>query len=146
MKSLLILIAFGLFWVIFAIIKEQGEQKNAYIAAKKRDADSISVSLRKLRYCITYDLRTIKWRRSLISAFIITFMLFTLVWRRLPSPQELITHMLLITAVFSTMWSNFSKITSKEAAACVDDNIQHIKQLLIKDHTFILPNWNINSK
>ncbi len=146
MKSLLILIAFGLFWIIFAIIRERREQKNAYIAAKKRDADSISVSLRKLRYCITYDLRTIKWRRSLISAGIITFMLFALVWRRLPSPQELITHMLLITAVFSTMWSNFSKITSKEAAAYVDDNIQHIKQLLIKDHTFILPNWNINSK
>ena len=143
MKSLLILVGFILFWISFAMVKERKEQVNAYAAAKNRDMDSISSSLRKIRYGVTYDLRTVKWRRSLISAGIVTFMLFALVWRRIPSTTELATHMLLITAVFTAVWSNFSTVTSSAAASHVDANIAHIKELLIKNHSFILPNWTL---
>jgi uncharacterized BrkB/YihY/UPF0761 family membrane protein len=142
MKALVVLIVFSLFWIIFAILRERKEQQNAYIAAKKRDEDSISSSLRKIRYCVTYDLRTIKWRRSLISAGIVSFMLFALVWRRLPSSAEFATHMLIITAVFSIVWTNFSYTTGKDAAFYVDNNIKHIKKLLINNRSFILPNWD----
>ena len=141
MKSSLILAGFLIFWIIFAVIKERKEQKNAYAAAKTRDTDSISSALRKIRYCMTYDLRTIKWRRALLSAGIVTVMLFMLVWRRIPSSSELITHMLLIMAVFTSVWSNFSTRTSSEAAGYVDSNIDHIKDLLTKNHSFILPTW-----
>ena len=141
MKFLLILVGFILFWIVFAVVKERKEQKNAYAAAKTRDMDSISSSLRKIRYCMTYDLRTIKWRRSLVSAGIITTMLFALVWRRMPSSAEILTHMLLITAVMAAVWSDFTTRTSSEAAAYADRNIDHIKDLLTKHHSFILPNW-----
>lgn len=144
MKQLLIIVGFVLFWICFALIKERSEQKNAYAAAKSREEDSISSSLRKIRYCTTYDLRTIKWRRSLISAGIVTALLFCIVWRRLPSPAEFICHMLLITAVFTTIWSNFASRTSSEASSYVDANINHIKSLLIKNHSFILPNWDVH--
>lgn len=145
MKSLLIVIGFALFWIVFAIIKEKREQKHAYSAAHTREEDSISASLRKIRYCTTYDLRTIKWRRSLISAGIVTAVLFSIVWRRLPSPAEFISHMLLITAVFTTIWSNFAARTSLEASNYVDTNIDHIKSLLVKNHSFILPNWKVDT-
>jgi hypothetical protein len=140
-KSLIILISFIVFWFLFAITKERSEQKNAYVAAKNRENDSISTSLRKIRYCMTYDLRTIKWRRSLIRASIVTLMLFTILWNRMPTSTELITHILIITAVFTAIWSNFSTRTSSEAAEYVDNNIKHIKNLLTKNHSFILPNW-----
>ena len=141
MKSLLILVGFIIFWVVFAIIKERDDQSNAYIAAKKQDNDSISTSLRKIRYCMTYDLRTIKWRRSLISAGIVTIMLFVLVWRRIPSSSELLTHILLITTVFSIVWRYFSTRTMSDAVGYTDSNIDHIKELLVKNRSFILPNW-----
>ena len=144
MKSLLIVIGFALFWIVFAIIKEKRAQKDAYAAANTREEDSISASLRKIRYCTTYDLRTIKWRRSLISAGIVTAILFSIVWRRMPSPGEFISHMLLVTAVFTAVWSNFSIRTSSEASKYVDANINHIKSLLIKNHSFILPNWKVD--
>ena len=142
MKFLLILVCFILFWIVFAVIKERDEQKNAYSAAETRDNDSILSSLRKIRYCMTYDLRTIKWRRSIISAGIITVMLFALLWHRMPSSSELLTHMILIAAVVAAVWSNFSSRTSSEVATYVDSNIDHVKYLLNKHHSFILPNWN----
>ena len=141
MKYRLLLICFILFWVAFAVRAERDEQKNAYTAAQTRGVDSISSALRKIRYCATYDLRTIKWRRSLISAVIITIMLFALLWQRLPSSSELLTHVILITAVTSTMWSSFSDATSSDVAACVDANIAHVKTQLSKNHRFILPSW-----
>ena len=141
MKSILILISFIAFWLAFAVKSERKDQENAYSAAKKRDEDSISSSLRKIRYCVTYDLRTIKWRRSLISAGIVTVLLFAFVWRRIPSSAELLTHVLLITAVFSTMWSSYAVRTSSDAASYVEANIGHIKELLTKHHSFILPSW-----
>ena len=144
MKQLLIIVGFVLFWICFALIKERSEQKNAYAAAKSREEDNISSSLRKIRYCTTYDLRSIKWRRSLIGAGIVTGLLFCIVWRRLPSPAEFLSHMLLITAVFTTIWCNFASRTSSEASNYVDANINHIKSLLIKNHSFILPNWDVN--
>jgi len=142
MKSLFLLIIFTVFWIAFAVRSEYRDQENSYSAAKKRDNDSISSSLRKIRYCTTYDLRTIKWRRSLISAGIVTILLFSLIWRRFPSSAELVSHMLLITAVFTLMWSNYATRTSSDAASYVDDNIDHIKKLLTNNHSFILPSWN----
>ena len=141
MKSILILIAFIAFWIAYAVKSERKAQENAYSAAKKRDEDSISSSLRKIRYCVTYDLRTIKWRRSLISAGIVTVLLFALVWRRMPSSTELLTHILLITAVFSAMWSSYTARTSSDVASYVGAHIGHIKELLTKNHSFILPSW-----
>ena len=145
MKYLLITAGFVLFWICFALIKEKCEQKDAYAAAKTREEDSISSSLRKIRYCTTYDLRTIKWRRSLISAGIVTSILFGIVWRRLPSPSEFLSHMLLITIIFTAVWSNFAMRTSSEASAYVDANIDHIKTLLMENHSFILPNWKVHT-
>jgi len=132
-----------MFWVFLAISHEKKDQKNAYVASKSRKEDSIPSALRKIRYCTTYDLRTIKWRRSLISAFIVTVLLFGAVWNRLPSPSEFVCHILLITTVFSAVWSNFATLTSSEASKYVDSNINHINSLLTKNHSFILPNWEL---
>ena len=134
-------VCFVLFWVTFAMRAEKREQKNAYSAAEARDIDSISSALRKIRYCATYDLRTIKWRRSFLSAVFITSVLFALVWQRMPSSSELLTHVLVITAIVSAVWSNFSDMTSSDVAAYVDSNIDQIKSRLSKEHRFILPSW-----
>ena len=138
MKTLCIISAFILFWTVFAIVFER-DQVNAYKAADTRDTDSIPTSLRKIRYCSTYDMRTVKWRLSLVSAGAATGLLYFLIWRRLPSPSELITHILIITMVFLAVWNDFSSRTSRDVATYVDSNIDHIKEMLLKNHSFILP-------
>ena len=139
MKSILILVAFIVFWLVFAIIKEKSDQEHAYAAAKVGENDSLSSALRKVRYCMTYEVRTIKWRRALMSAAIATILLFLLCWQRLPTPQEIITHMLVMTAVFSAVWSNFAAKTSTAALQHCDNNISNIKKLLKQHRNFILP-------
>ena len=142
MISLLVLASFMISLIIFGVVKERKEQRNAYAAAQTRETDSISSALRKLRYCMTYDLRTIKWRRSILSAGIVTSLLFVFVWRTLPTPSELLAHLLIVAAVFEAVWCNFSRRTGCEAATYVDGNIDQIKDVLTKNHSFILPNWS----
>ena len=141
MKALLVIITVIASWMVFAVRSEILEQRNAYTAAKVRDNDTIHASLRKMRYCLTYDMRTIKWRRSLMSSGIVTLLLFLLLWQRLPSSSEFLTHILVVTIVFSAMWTNFSKRTGFEAASYADANLDHVKKLLQRHHSFILPNW-----
>lgn len=133
------LIFFLLFWIIFATYFEHKSANNPYSSAKVKTNDSIITSLRKIRYCMTYELRVIKWRRSFISAVLATFLIFLLCWNRIPTPQELLTHLLIITVVFSGMWSHFSDKTSTNASFYCDENITNIKKILKKNRSFILP-------
>ena len=139
MKTLLIVIFFTLFWLTWAIVLEKKDRDHSYKASDVRENDSIMTSLRKIRYCMTYELRVIKWRRSLISAVIATFLIFLLCWRRFPTSQEFITHMLLFTAIFAAMWNNFVVKTGSDVLNYCDKNIENIKKLLKENHSFILP-------
>ena len=141
MHPTLILTMFLLFWLAFAVVKEKADQEHSYSASKSRDEDCISTALHKVRYCMTYELRAVKWRRSLISAALATFALFAVCWRRIPTPAEILTHMLFITMVFSVVWGNFSSVTGTDALKYCDDNMDHIKKLLKKNRSFILPSW-----
>ena len=141
MNHSIFLIIFIVFWFAFAVIKEKSDHQHSYAASQTLDKDSIMTSIRKIRYCMTYELRVVKWRRSLLSATITTFLLFTVCWQRLPTASEIITHMLLITVVFSIIWSNFSTRTGTDALRYCDGNISHVKKLLRSNRNFILPSW-----
>ncbi len=141
MPPILIVIMFTVFWVVFAIIKEIVDQKDAYSASKSRDKDNISSALRKIRYCMSYETRTVKWRRSVIAASIATIALFSVCWRRIPTSEEILSHLLIITMVYSLIWDNFCFVTGSSAVRYCDGNIEHIKKLLVKNHTFVLPSW-----
>lgn len=131
-------------WAVVAVIRECREQDNAYTGAQTRGSDSIAASLHKLRFCVTYEMRTIKWRRSLVAAVASTALLFLLCWRRVPTPRQLLTHVLIILGVYSAMWSHYAKCTSEDAVKYAVGNIDHIKQLLVQNHSFILPSWQID--
>ena len=141
MKPILPLVIFIVFWLIFAVVKEKSYHEHSYAAAKTRDVDSIQTSLRKIRYCMTYELRTVKWRRSLLSAAAASFLLFAVCWRRFPTPAEMITHLLILTLVFSVVWNDFSSRTATGALRHCDSNANNIKRLLKENRRFILPSW-----
>lgn len=141
MNHKIFLIIFLVFWAVFAVIKEKSDHHHPYSAAQTLDKDSVMISIRKIRYCMTYELRAVKWRRSLLSAAIATILLFAVCWQRIPTSQEIITHLLLITVVFSIVWSNFSTRTATDALRYCDGNINHVKKMLKSDRNFILPSW-----
>jgi len=119
---------FLFFWLCFAFICEYREQKNAYISAIPKENDTIYASLRKLRYLMTYEVRVIKWRRSLLAAFISTILIYLIVWNKIPNTRELILHIILLTSVYSYTWDTFSSRTAKEASSLADKNINKIKK------------------
>ena len=128
---------FTFFWIVYAIRYEYIQQRHSYQDAKNDKNDNILRSLRKIRYCYTYDVRSIKWRRSLISAIIALILIFTIVWNRQPTPSEFILHLLLLTFVFALVWNNYAKINGSEAVKIGDSNLNHLKTLL-KKKSFIL--------
>ena len=130
---------FTIFWIVFAIYYEIKEQRHSYKDAENDKNDNILKSLRKIRYCYTYDMRSIKWRRSLISAVIAMILLFTIVWNRKPTPSEFILHLLILTCVFAAVWNNYAIMNGNEVVKIGDDNLNHIKTLLKENKSFVLP-------
>lgn len=128
-KKYIFIYSFIGFWFIFAIIFEKKDQKNAYLGTKSQETDNIHKSLSKLKYLISYDNRTIKWRRAIIFSVILISLLFLLCWYRFPTPKELIIHTLLCIGVYSYIWNNYTETTGKDVISYFDGISKHIKKI-----------------
>jgi hypothetical protein len=128
-----------IFWIIFAIYSEYQEQQNAYILGIPKDTDSIHKSLSKLEKCISYDIKTIKWRRAYLVSNLITVFLFLFVIRKIPTPSEYLLYLIIISTGYIFMWSHYVETTSKEVLKYTKMNIYNIKENIKKNHSFILP-------
>ena len=128
-----------IFWIIFAIYSEYQDQQNAYILGIPKDTDSIHKSLSKLEKCISYDVKTIKWRRAYLVANLITILLFISVIRKIPTPSEYLLYLIIISAGYIFMWSHYVETTSKDVLKYTKINMYNIKENIKKNHSFILP-------
>lgn len=103
---------------------------------------SISRLLYNLENCVEYEGKTIKWRRTLLTTFVI-ILLFGIFTQKIPSAKDLLLSFLIIFTPFYLMWGTYSKRTSGDAVKCCKENIKNIKSQLAKYHNFILPSsWS----
>lgn len=137
--ALIVLLCILVFFSIFAIIFEFKDQHNAYTLGKSSENDSINASVRKLHICMTYDTKTIKWRRILLASAMAVLLLFGLVHRRLPEPRELLLYFVIIFICFELSWRTYTSRTSNEAIKYAEENISQLRKTLTRERCFILP-------
>jgi len=135
----LILITFLIFWCLYAVVKEYGEHDDSFRIQKPREGESIYRSMKKLEKCASYELHTIKWRRTLICTVVVIVLIFALIHQRVPGPKELLLHVFLIFLIFFLSWNNYTGRTSSKAADYISEHLHNIRQRIETDHAFILP-------
>jgi hypothetical protein len=128
---LLYIILLSLF--IFACYKENKEYNDSFILGKYLKGQSINRMLKNIKICMSYDFKTIKWRRIFISSIISTILIFMIVFYRIPEQSEFLLFLIIIFLIFSFMWSSYIDKTAKEVNKYCEDNILHIyKEINIK--------------
>ena len=128
MKIFLLIIV--IFWFIFALNAEIKDQKNAFLSGIYEKNDSLYKSLIKLKRCISYDCKTIKWRRSYLIANIITILIFIIIHKKIPSCSDYLLHMIIIFLGYNFMWENYVKVTSKQVLKYANENLKNIRKYL----------------
>lgn len=103
--KLIILIACLIFG-IYAIKCEQKNAQHAYEWGNPIDTDSLPLLLKKAEWCMTYEDRTIKWRRSFLIAFVCT-LLISAIQQRVPLPNEFFLNFIIIYVGYSIMWYSY---------------------------------------
>lgn len=127
-----------LFLTFYAIIFELKDQSNAYSLGKHKQTDSINKSFRKLKKCISYDLKTVKWRRILVPSVFTCFLVFFIVHKKLPNAKEFLLYIGVVFISFYITYKNYSSKTTKEAILYSVENIKHIKSIIKKKKNIIL--------
>jgi hypothetical protein len=138
-SALIILFSVLIFFSIFALFFEIKDQSNAYTLGKMSEKDNINESIRKLKICLTYDTKTIKWRRILIATAIALLLIFGMVHRRLPEPREMLLYFVIIFMCFELTWRSYTARTTSEAIQYGEENMKKLRETLSKNHSFILP-------
>ena len=116
--------------LIFAFLGEIQHQKNAYCLNKATEKDTIQRSFQKLKNCINYDIKTVKWRRIFIPTIFSTFLVYIFALKRFPTAKEFILSASVIFIPFYFSYTNYSETTSKEAMKYSLDNIKNIKTII----------------
>lgn len=104
-----------IFISIFAYLKEKEDQANCYRIAKPAEKDTIKQIVKKINETISYDTKSIKWRRALICSIISVFVIFALVETRIPQIREFILYLIVIYVVQYVSWKNYNKVISYPA-------------------------------
>jgi len=136
---LIILICIIIFFSIFAVIFEIKDQHNAYTLGKASEKDTVGDSLRKLKICMTYDTKTIKWRRILLATTAAVIFIFGIVCRRLPETRELLLYFVIIFCCFELSWRSYTSRTSLEVIKYSEENMKQLKKTLSEERSFIFP-------
>jgi hypothetical protein len=118
MNNSKIIVSLGTFFLLFALYHEHKEHDDAFTYHKSTKTDSIFSSLSKLENCLSYDAKTIKWRRIFIGTYL---------------------SIILIFGVFYLNWNHYSKRTAFKATEYGKENINNINKKLKETRKFILP-------
>jgi len=94
-----------LFFVCFAIRSEIIEYNDAFVKCKPKTKDNLKIIKYKIENCLDYDLKTIKWRRVVIS----TILCIIIIFRKLPSSKEFLLYFFIIFITFYTSWQKYAK-------------------------------------
>lgn len=127
-KYVVVLFFIGVF--IFAFWREEKEQKNCYTQGIHSDFDTEKTACKKIIYCLQASQKTIKWRRSIMSAIITTFLLYSIVYRKFPEGNELFLTVLIVYFVFYISWSNLNQTVDSRIEKIGISNVRYLRSRL----------------
>ena len=125
--------------VFYAMVFEYNEHSHSYDFGKPNEKDSIPRILQKIDTCAKHEIVAVRWRRILISALVITYSVFMLVHRRKPQSRELLLFMVIIFMVLFINSSSFVNRSCYPAYRYAQQNIENLKNKLVKNYTHIFP-------
>lgn len=134
-----ILYAVLIFFLVFAIRAELADYADPYVYSAPQDTDTLAQTLRKIGNCLTYERKTVRWRRSLMISIISIILLFLFIYTRFPTPKECLLHVAIVFVVSYFIWQNYVANVSKNAIKIGQDNIEKLKQTLMSEKSYILP-------
>jgi Ca2+/H+ antiporter len=120
----------------YALFFEIREQKHAYIRGNTSSRDDIKKSLQKIDICLSYDLKTIKWRRCFIATVIIIVLLFVFVKENEVTSKNVLLHFTIIFTVIYLVWRNYANVTGEDAYRVGKENIDNVFRLVNQKNEF----------
>ena len=100
----------------YALICETKNAQHAYEWGIPKDDDTPVTLLEKARWCLSYEERTIKWRRAFMISLVCAG-LIDLFNGRLPTAKEFMLKFIVIYIGYSMMWYSYvGNVASKSAA------------------------------
>jgi len=100
----------------YAFFKEKEEQKYSYFQGIPKKTDSLKTLVKRVKICLETDLKTVKWRRSFLGAFLSTILIFLVVHFRIPNFKEMFLYTMIIYVIYYANWHNYSACISEEAS------------------------------
>jgi hypothetical protein len=108
-----------------------GDNKGKYYVDGQGDKDdSIPTLLSKIEINASADDNTVKWRRSLLLAFICTMLIFIVVLTKLPTGTELITTVLIIFIITYFSFSFYQYHYYRYPTFNIHKNVNLLRQKL----------------
>lgn len=90
----------------YALSREDMNSRHSYEWGIPTPTDSALVLFKKVDWCMTYEDRTIKWRRAFIVSFVCASML-DVIHHRIPTVKEFMLQFLIIYIGYSIMWYSY---------------------------------------
>jgi hypothetical protein len=128
-SNLLLIAVIVVIFFLYSLILESKENNHSYIRGKASPTDSVKRSLKKIDMCLSYDLKTIKWRRCFVTTIIILILLFTLVKENEMTPKNISLHFTIIFTIIYLSWRNYSNVTGMDVYRIGRENIDNIYRL-----------------
>lgn len=108
-----------------------GDNKGKYyVDGQGNKSDSVSTLLSKIEINADTDENTVKWRRSLLLAFICTLLIFIVVLAKLPTGTELITTLLIIYIIVYFSFSFYQYHYYRYPTFNIHKNVNLLRQKL----------------
>ena len=124
--NLRIIAVIVVFFCFYAFFLELREKNHSYIKGKASSNDDVKKSLRKIDICLSYDLKTIKWRRCFLATIIIMVLLFVFVKDSEITPKNVLLYFTVIFTVMYISWRNYAKITGEDVYRIGRENIDRL--------------------
>lgn len=132
MKTLtIIILAVIILLLFYAISKEIKDTENYYKINIPKSTDNITILYKKLLGCVSAELKTVKWRKSFINAFVCLILVCVLIKQGFPTIREIFLYLIIIYTVYYMQWVNHNRMFSsktEEIAKKIIKNIQKVKR------------------
>lgn len=127
---------------IFAVYNEIRQYNDSYILAKpdkesnktkknsKANKRYLINTLKKIKICVSYDFKTIKWRRTFLASVSATFLIYFVVNNNFPKEKDFLLTTIVIFLVISLMWYSYINKTAKEVNRFCDQNLLNVLNVI----------------
>ena len=116
-----------IFFTLFAIKYESDDATNAFKGHKPRALDTNKKILQKIEGLVSYDQKTIKWRRAFVVSVIIAFLIPLILYQRFPTSKELLIITAISYVIFILQWNNYIENTSVPVAKYTRYHLNKLK-------------------